>query len=706
MRKLFLTFSLAFFTFVAFAIPAMRGIWKTVTLADGKQIQVQLHGDEFLSYWQTADGAKYIINPQTGIFEPADLEHLQADAEQFRSIVNEDRALRAPAKRTNIGDESSSYTGEKKGIIILVQFPDLQFQSSNNQELYNRIANEENFTYQNFVGSVRDYFEAQSYGRFILDFDVVGPVTVSHNYAYYGAHNGSASDNYQHIGEMVVEACQAVDDQVNFADYDWDEQGDVEQVFILYAGQGEASGGDVNTIWPHEYRIGATSSYGSTITLDGVTINTYACSNELNAAKSIDGIGAFCHEFSHCLGLPDMYDTNNPTDGNYGMGYWDILDSGSYNGNSFVPAGYTSYERMFCNWLTPIALESDQQISNMKSLTDSGEAYIIYNDNHKQEYYLLENRTKTRWDASINGSGLLVLHVDFNSNIWANNQVNSSTYMVQHCTIIPANNNLSTSTEVGHPYPYLNNNSLTNSTTPATTLNNRNTDGTYYMNKALSNISQNSDGTVSFYFENNNQNTSDFDAPSEYFFYESFDKCDGLGGNDGIFTGSTVGSGSFTTDNDGWYSLSKHGANQCALFGSSNTTGTARLPEVTTTADCYLLFKAAPYTGDGTDLSLEVYSGDVTLSKTSFVMTEGSWTAFTAQVIGAGTFKLQLKPTKRFFLDEVYLTYDVSGINSITTDISPITDGRIFSLDGRYLGTDLNSLPKGIYIMNGKKFLK
>ncbi len=704
MRKLFLTFSLALITIAAIAVPAKRGIWKTVTLADGKQIQVELRGDEFLSYWQAADGSKYISNPQTGYFETADFARLQADAELLRTTANEDRARRAPATRTNIGDESSSYTGEKKGIIILVQFPDLQFQTSNTPELYNQIANGENFTSDlGFVGSVRDYFSAQSYGQFILDFDVVGPVTVSNNYAYYGAPNGSASDNFAHIGEMVVEACEAVDGQVNFADYDWDNQGDVEQVFILYAGQGQASSGDVNTIWPHEYHISSSSSYGRAITLDGVTIDTYACSNELNNSMSIDGIGAFCHEFSHCLGLPDMYDTNNSESGNYGMGSWDILDSGSYNGNSFVPAGYTSYERIFCNWLTPTTLESDQQVSNMKSLSEEGEAYIIYNDNHTKEYYLLENRTRTGWDASLSSAGLLVLHVDFNSNIWYQNQVNAGT--VQHCTIIPANNNLTTAGESGHPYPTLTNNSLNNTTSPAATLNNKNTDGTYYMNKALSNITRNSDGTISFYFENNNQNSSDFNAPSDYFFYESFDQCNGLGGNDNLFTGSTVGSATFTPDNDGWSSISKHGANECAMFGSSTSTGTATMPEVTTTGDCYLLFKAAPYTGDGTDLSLEVYSGDVTLSKTSFVMTEGSWTAFTTQVNGAGTFKLRFTPSKRFFLDEVYLTYDVSGISNITAAPAR-TDGKIYTLDGRCLGTDLSTLKKGIYIMNGKKFVK
>ncbi|MCD8291339.1 MAG: M6 family metalloprotease domain-containing protein [Prevotella sp.] len=705
MRKLFLTFSLALITFAASAIPAMKGLWKTVKLANGREIQVELRGDEFLSYWQAADGTKYVNNPNSGFFEVADFDQLLANADAMRSVVNEDRALRAPAKRTTIGDESSSYKGEKKGIIILVQFADLAFQSSNTPELYNRIANEENFTSDlGFVGSVKDYFKAQSYGQFVIDFDVVGPVTMSNGYAYYGERvSTTINDNYEHIGEMIMDACKAVDDQVNFADYDWDGDGNVDQVFILYAGEGEASGGDANTIWPHEYTL--RGACGQSLTLDGVTINTYACSNEIKSDKnnSIDGIGAFCHEFSHCLGLPDMYDTQGS---NYGMGTWDLLDSGSYNGNSFVPAAYTSYERMFCDWITPTELSSDCQISNMQSLSDSGEAYIMYNDRVKTEYYLLENRTKTGWDASLSGSGLLVLHVDFNSSYWSQNMVNVGS--IQHCTVIPANNNQDLSKESGHPYPYSTNNSLTNTSTPAATLNNTNTDGKKFMNKALTNITKNSDGTISFYFENNNQNSSDFVAPNSYIFYESFNSCDGAGGNDGVFTGS-VGAGTFKgyTDNDGWSSISGHGAFQCAMFGSTTSTGTVTMPEVTCDGDCYLLFKAAPYTGDGTNLGIEVYSGDVSLSKSAFVLTEGEWTACNAKITGSGAFKIRFTPTKRFFLDEVYVTYeDVTGIENITVDRKSALNGKIFSIDGRYVGNDFNSLNKGIYIVNGKKVVK
>ena len=125
----------------------------------------------------------------------------------------------------------------------------------------------------------------------------------------------------------------------------------------------------------------------------------------------IEGIGTICHEFTHCLGLPDIYDT--AYGGGYGMGYWDLMNSGSYNSNGYIPAGFTSYEKMYCGWSQPIELKNDTVITGMKPLSEGGESYIIYNDANRNEYYLLENRQKTGWDAGIPGNGLLVIHVDY-----------------------------------------------------------------------------------------------------------------------------------------------------------------------------------------------------------------------------------------------------------------------------------------------------
>ena len=223
---------------------------------------------------------------------------------------------------------------------------------------------------------------------------------------------------------MVIEACKKADSSVNFADYDWDGDGYVDQVYVVYAGKGEADGGASTTIWPHEWSLSSASYYGDgsgTLTLDGVKIDTYACGGELNGSTgTIAGIGTMCHEFSHCLGYPDFYDTDYS--GGQGMGEWDLMDSGSYNGKwngghsdwpemnaGYEPAGYTAFERWCAGWIEPIVLSDPQKITNMKpmggtqegGIVDHGDAYVIYMPGSKKtiegEYYMLENRQQAGW---------------------------------------------------------------------------------------------------------------------------------------------------------------------------------------------------------------------------------------------------------------------------------------------------------------------
>jgi hypothetical protein len=218
------------------------------------------------------------------------------------------------------------------------------------------------------------------------------------------------------------------------------------------------------------------------------------------------GLGVICHEFSHCLGLPDFYDTSYA--GNYGMGEWDILDSGSYNGPSgigWVPAGYTSYERAYAGWLKYNELTYDRWVVNQKPLNERGNAYVIYNDNNRNEYFLLENRNKTKWDSYVPGNGLLIIHVDYNQAIWESNSVNTTGYGNSHqrMTVFHASN----TTRGGHDaYPYNGNDSLTDKSTPKASIYNTNTDGTKLMHKPVTQIKRNKQNSnISFFFNNNNK---------------------------------------------------------------------------------------------------------------------------------------------------------------------------------------------------------
>ncbi len=486
---------------LAKAMPAKPGRWMTLPL-DGRMVSAQLVGDEHLHYWVTDDGLQLL--EQDGCFVKADIAKMRSHALERRQKAA--RSRRQRVKRTP-NDGVGSYTGEKRGLIILVEFSDLAFRAANDSLLYTRICNEENFSERGFHGSVHDYFLAQSYGKFDLTFDIVGPVPLSNNYKYYGSNNSDGDD--ARVGEMVVEACSAVDGYVDFTRYDWDEDGTVDQVMCIYAGKGEHADGGRNTIWPHEWQL-SESDYGKCLYLDDVAIDTYAVSNEL-IGSSIDGLGTICHEFSHCLGLPDMYDTSNsPT--NYGMGSWSVLDNGSYNGNGFLPASYTSFERYSCGWLQPVVLEHSMEVNAMRALADTPEAYMIVNDAWPDEYYLLENRQNTGWDAGLPGSGMLILHVDYDPAIWEYNFVNTFNKNPedmepandhQRCTVFKANPSSTLYSKQGQmAYPYLKNDSLTSTSRPAASIYNKNADGTKLMNKSVLGITRNDDGTMAFRFRN------------------------------------------------------------------------------------------------------------------------------------------------------------------------------------------------------------
>lgn len=730
MKRQLTTILLTIIAVTAMAIPAKRGQWKTITLADGTQVRAELRGDEHMHFLQDAEGNKY-VRSNSGTYVTADIEAMQAKADKRRAMASAQRAKRAAAKKVGT---RKTYEGAQKGLIILVEFSEQSFADGHNQALYNRIANEENFTSsEGFVGSVADYFKAQSAGKFTLSFDVVGPVKLANAAAYYGSNDASGDD--EHATDMVIEACEAADAYVNYADYDWDGDGEVDQVFVLYCGAGEANGGAEETIWPHEWTLSSAAYYGMAdgpITLDGVKIDTYACSGELQPddydydytageitevySWKIDGIGTICHEFSHCLGYPDMYDTR--TNGsNYGMYTWDLMDYGSYNADGFRPSGYTSYEKWWAGWIEPIELNEDAvDVEAMKPLAADGDAYVIYNDSKRSdgiegEYYLLENRQKVGWDAAQYSEGLLVLHVDYDEDVWASNKVNNTTSH-QRCTVFHASNSEDDG-PYGDPYPYDGNNKLTNTSTPKASLYNNNTDGKKLMNKSVTDITQNSDGTISFKYAGTSSGSTDPTPTGDYLFYESFNECAGTGGNDGSWNGSIAAgamkssSSESDTDNVGWSTTNAYKGYQCAKFGTGSANGSATSPSFTVNGTATLTFKAGAWDAgkDGTTLNLSVSSG--TISPTSVTMAKGAWGSYTATITATGSTKVTFAAQKgRFFLDEV-LAVDptATGIKGISITERP-ADNRIYSIDGRYVGTDMNILRPGIYIVGGRKVVR
>lgn len=513
------------------AIPAQKRIKRHIRLENGTTVLAELRGDEFGSCWQTRDGRIFTIVPGNDIYKEVSAENLASKANQKRIAASKARAKRTACKvgtRSVSAGEHQPYIGKKKGLIILTQYSDLKFLPDHDAVFYKDFANKEGFTTQyGHNGSVRDYFMAQSNGRFELDFDVVGPVTLPKEYAYYGAHTEDGA-NDAHPGEMIATACELANEQfdINFADYDWDNDGEVEQVYILFAGRTEASGGNENTIWAHEWNL--VETIGAPITLDGVKVNTYACGCELAVTYTYDeendtyivterpdGIATVCHEFAHCLGFPDMYDILYS--GLYGMGSWDLMCMGCYNGDpsGTCPPNYTAWERMYAGWLEPMVLDKPTTVKGMKPSSQYGQTFIIYNDNNKNEYYLLENRQPDDfYDSALPGSGLMITHVDYDPTIWKYNIVNTKLdkdnnlgeeYKLlendhERCTLFRAGNPEDIDYEYTDLYPSNGNNQLTDTSTPAAKLYNVNKAGTLLMGKSITNITQNADGTIDFDF--------------------------------------------------------------------------------------------------------------------------------------------------------------------------------------------------------------
>lgn len=531
----------------AMAVPALRQ-WRTVTQPDGSSIELMLVGDENLHYYVTRDQVP-VVTPD-GVhycYARVEGEHLSSSG-----VLAHDATLRGSGERAlaldgsallhvrsprtaharprvtkRVGEPPSEFTGSRRAVVILAQFSDKPFTGGENDALtfYNAMLNQHGFNTGGAMGSVNDYFADMSRGVFDLQFDVYGPVRVSKSATYYGG-SSPLFGGFDYAGEFVCEAIERADTTYNidWTPYDWNGDGEVEQVFVLYSGYGQATGGPVGSIWPHAWTLteakDADTGGKGALTLDGLRIDQYACGNELygtTGSTTRMGMGVFCHEFSHCMGLPDMYDTKYG--GNYGMDNWDLLDHGSYNGPNGIgecPAAWTSYERHYAGWLDYTMLQPGDSVSGMTALTAGGNAYIIYNDGHPDEYYLLENRRHHSWDSYTPEEGLLIIHVDYDSVLWLNNIVNtegefwmSDGYTADltndHPRMTPFHKLRSLSENTYYDtYPIVSTklhiDSLTDRSKPAATLYNANTDGSLLMHKPITSIKKAANGDISFVF--------------------------------------------------------------------------------------------------------------------------------------------------------------------------------------------------------------
>ena len=427
-----------------------------VRQTDGSVITVILRGDEHINWYTTLDGVLLVqgtdnnyyigkVEKSGNLIATQQLAHealtrsqaernliAKQDKEKFFAYVNkvaeesENAYNNSPLTRGPIVDTGYGgvpyfpHTGSPKALVILAEFQDTTFTIQDTKKVFtNYLMNEDHFSdtrygqNQNYKG-VRGYFKDCSYGQFTPVFDVVGPIKLPKKHAIYGAGN-------DRMDLLLADACAAVDDLVDFAKYDANNDGIVDLVYIIYAGHSaNYHDNKVSNIWPKSGTVTISDTF------DGKSIRRYGVSNELNGSdktsknnKKINGIGLFCHEFSHTLGLPDIYAYRTPAEDqdDQGMEYWDIMDGGTGVRGGRVPASYLAWEREVMGWMKIDELKNDSTINNLKSIDNGGKAYKIVNPNNSNEYIVLQSMQKGAWNQGWGdgtyGKGLLAYRVSY-----------------------------------------------------------------------------------------------------------------------------------------------------------------------------------------------------------------------------------------------------------------------------------------------------
>ena len=511
---------------IANAVPAMPG-WHIVTQHDGTKLKVQAVGNAFnnaivttdgLTVARGSDGDFYYTSSLTGLSSmraheanertPAEKAFVNA---QRGTLTMTRNSYMLPSKSGRLSATGSNATasvpamGERRIPVILVEFQDKKFNNTREKVAEAMITGTE---------GVAQYFHDQSNGLYKPQFDVYGIYCLSQDREYYGGHSGTTKD--KGIGWMVTEACQlAAADSVSFKPYDTNNDYYCDVVIIIFAGVGEAQAAAYHpeAIWPCNWTLDAAKYYsrgGNGAFSPGIGdpyVNQFAVFNEIHGtndnSKTIDGIGTFAHEFGHCLGLPDMYDTGS--NDNFGMGDWDIMCQGCYCNDGYTPVGYSAYEKVFMGWvnyITPVPnTYYTLPVWNQK-VKDNDKAVCIVSEENKNEYFIFENRKRHGWDRFLPGEGILVTHITYSASQWTNNKPNNE--KIQLITILPADNKLSKYTQSGDTWPQGSKREVSDESTPATKLNmdfrGEITGNAGNLGKPVTEMVINRDGTASFWY--------------------------------------------------------------------------------------------------------------------------------------------------------------------------------------------------------------
>ncbi|MFI3315954.1 MAG: M6 family metalloprotease domain-containing protein [Rikenellaceae bacterium] len=498
------------------AVPAKGGVI-TVQQPDGTELNIILNGDEFFS-WRTTESGYPITRGEDGYYYYASYSAAgtrsatsqrvsiagvmqsppsgvsTSDISSIAQRVSTQQRTQNQSVNTKSSSSGFPSQGTVRSVVLLVEFSDVSFTVSDPNTAFHNQLNQSGYSVEGATGSAKDYFDLNSRGTFDGNFDVYGPYTLENERSYYG---GNDDDGYDlRPDQMVWDAVKLADDDIDFSQYDFDNNGYIDNIFVYYAGHNEAEGASEDTIWPHMWAVSSQPQF------DGKRLYVYACTSELRDSRgsTIAGIGTFCHEFSHVFGLADHYDTNGTTNGSvYGLGYYDIMSSGSYNNNGNTPPLHNGLELEMIGWHTPTVIESSQSIT-IKPIAE-GEVYKILTE-VEDEYFLIENRYKSTsshlWDSYIAADGLFITHVDRSEDYidrWDYYNTPNA-YSAHDCFkfVVAGNVTLAYQTESQVPYPSMRGNDEWTSTSSPAAL----SWGGKELEFNIVNIEQQSNGDVTF----------------------------------------------------------------------------------------------------------------------------------------------------------------------------------------------------------------
>ena len=449
-RGIIATFVLILSGLNLFAGPAgKRPIY--LSQPDGTTFQAVITGDEFTriktttagqavvqdsnGWWCYAaygnDGSKISSGWKVGSDTPADIlaaatripyQALALKARESRLRMAEhaeDPIFKRMADRQTIMTRSGSEPVIKHALVILAEFKDVKFEYGKDDFI--NLLTEEGYSVNGATGSAKEYFDAQFGGKVSFQFDVSEIVTLGRDLAHYGGNVSSSAgvESDRAAADMIYEACELADATVDFAKYDDDGDGEVDNVFVFFAGGDEAEGAGDDCIWSHAWYL--RDGAGKSLVLDGKLIDRYACTAEMTryatSSEGIDqrlaGIGTFCHEYAHTFGLADMYDTDYEGSGGESEALWDhtsLMDGGNQNNSGNTPPFFNAIEREMLGMQTPVMLDADGKY-RMQPIHKGG-TYYRMNTDTDEEYYLFECRSNDSWDKYIGGKGMLVYHID------------------------------------------------------------------------------------------------------------------------------------------------------------------------------------------------------------------------------------------------------------------------------------------------------